>query len=871
MNLLRKVFFAFSMCVPVLCHAQFNDNFTDGNFTTTPTWSGDAAEFIVNPTFQLQLNNTVAGASYLSAGNTLASLNNTEWRFYIKMPFSPSSSNYGRVYLVADNANLEGPLNGYFLQFGETGSTDAVELFKQTGTTTTSVCRGTNGAIAASFNLGVKVTRDAAGLWKIFTDAAGGMAYVQEASGTDVVYNASQFIGVSCVYTASNANKFYFDDFYCGPIVVDVTSPVLVSVSTISATQVDVLYNESVDLTTAQNTANYMVNNGIGMPTLATRDASNFALVHLIFGSNFPNGTHTLTANNINDIALNTAINLTGNFSYTAPAPIVPFSVLINELLPDPAPQIGMPNYEFIELYNNTNGNINLSGWKLGDTTGAATLPNYILQPDSFLIVCSTTALPFFTSFGTAIGIVSFPSLNNASDVLVLKDNNNRIIHSVAYTDAWYQNAVKKDGGWSLELIDKANPCGGFNNYKASVNPTGGTPGKINSIAGTNTDTEKPKVTSAGVIDNTHIILYFSEALDSTQAVVLSRYSINNSIGNPTQVVCQSPMFNSVILTLAAPLVTQTVYTATVNSSVSDCSGNGLNSNFNSVQFGLPEASAAGDVLINEIVFNPKSYGYDFVEIYNNSNKILSAQNIKIATRDINGSLYTIYPIAQTNALLLPKTYYVLTEDANYIRQNYTCLSPDNFFELPSLPTFADDSDEVIILNNAGTIIDELRYSKDWHFKLLSEQDGVSIERSSFVAATQDAANWHSAAQSVGFGTPTYKNSQVIENNSSSGTISVQPAIISPDNDGFDDFSWISYTMPNSGYVGNVTIYDANGRIIKLLQKNVLLAPQGQFSWDGLDDKGLRVRTGIYIVYFEVFELGGKISKYKTEINVAAK
>src|SRR5687768_14437223 len=130
--------------LPLVSSAQFSDNFDDGNFISNPTWSGDDAQFIINASGQLQTSSTVAGSSYLSTASNLASLDNIEWQFYIKQSFAGSTQNFSRVYLVADQANLEGPLNGYYLQFGENLGNDAVELFRQTGTTSTSVARGTN-------------------------------------------------------------------------------------------------------------------------------------------------------------------------------------------------------------------------------------------------------------------------------------------------------------------------------------------------------------------------------------------------------------------------------------------------------------------------------------------------------------------------------------------------------------------------------------------------------------------------------------------------------------------------------------------------------------------------------------------------------
>ena len=306
------------LVVSIVSTAQVTDDFSDGNFTASPVWAGDSIEFIVNTSHQLQTNNTIAGASYLSTPSYASSLNNTEWSFYIKQSFAGSASNYGRVYLASDQANLEGSLNGYYLQFGEALSNDAVELFRQTGTTSTSVCRGTTAQIAASFTISVRVTRDASGLWSLYVDPAAGTAYTFEASGTDNTYTTSSYFGVATVYTSSNAHSYYFYNFYKGPIIVDITPPAIVSSTVIGSSQVDVLFSESVDLTTSQTLTSYSANNGLGNPSSAVRDAVNFSLVHLTFATAFTNGLlNTLTINNVQDLNSNSLTTATTNFTYT--------------------------------------------------------------------------------------------------------------------------------------------------------------------------------------------------------------------------------------------------------------------------------------------------------------------------------------------------------------------------------------------------------------------------------------------------------------------------------------------------------------------------------------------------------------------------
>jgi len=44
---------------------------------------------------------------------------------------------------------------------------------------------------------------------------------------------------------------------------------------------------------------------------------------------------------------------------------------------------------------------------------------------------------------------------------------------------------------------------------------------------------------------------------------------------------------------------------------------------------------------------------------------------------------------------------------------------------------------------------------------------------------------------------------------------------------------------------------------------NEVIGTSGSFVWDGITDRGELARMGIYIVYFEVFDLDGNISGFK--------
>jgi hypothetical protein len=544
------------------------------------------------------------------------------------------------------------------------------------------------------------------------------------------------------------------------------------------------------------------------------------------------------------------------------------YDIVIDEIMADPSPQISLPNYEWIELHNTSSAAFNLLGWRIGDATGiSGTMPSFNLLPDSFVIVCTGSALAAMSVYGPAISVTGFPSLDNTGDVIYLRSPQNKIIHAVSYTDAWYQNELKKDGGWTLEMADIKNPCSGFTNWKASTDIKGGTPGKKNSVNAVNKDVTAPQLLRAFTTDSVHISLVFDEPLDSLKAATVANYSISDGIGTPQAAISIAPVFDKVSLKLNTPLSRNKVYTITA-SAVTDCVGNTIG-NKNTARVGSASVADSLDVVINEILFNPKSNGTDYVEIYNRSSKIIDLKQTYIANRNTTGVISNIKQLSAENYLLFPLDFMVITEDPAIVKRDYITLNMDAFVAVASMPSFNDDKGDVIILNAQGNITDELKYDAKWHFKLIDNPEGVALERIDYNAATQNEDNWHSAATSVGYGTPSYKNSQYRIDLEGQGAITVTPEIVSPDNDGMDDFATIEYSFPSTGYVANITIFDANGRAVRYLQRNALCAIKGKFRWDGLGEKYQKLPVGIYIIFTEVFNLNGKKKQFKNTIVLA--
>lgn len=545
------------------------------------------------------------------------------------------------------------------------------------------------------------------------------------------------------------------------------------------------------------------------------------------------------------------------------------YDVVIDELMADPTPQVGLPNNEWLELKNTSSSPINLQNWRIGDASGqSGPMPNFTLQPDSFVIVCTGSAVAAMSAFGTTISVTSFTSLDNDGDQLYLKASNGMIIHSVAYSSSWYRNEVKKDGGWSLEMIDTKSPCAGSDNWKASISTSGGTPGQKNSVDAVNNDQTGPQLKRAYTTDNTTIILVFDEPVDSLSGATLAHYSIDGGLSFISAATI-APLFDQVQLKTNNPLTANAVYTVTATN-VTDCNGNSIGS-ANKIQTGLPVDAATGELIINEILFNPKPNANDYVEFYNKSNKIFDASKLYIANRSSSGVVSSIQPLSTASRYIFPGDYIVVTEDAGNLALNYLVEKPDNVLVVSSLPSFPDDEGDVVLLNFQANVIDEVKYKDDWHFKLIDNAEGVALERVDPSGLSQDADNWHSAASTAGYGTPTYKNSQFKNPQGIAAAIEVSPKVFSPDNDGYNDIATIQYKINEPGYVANITIFDATGRPVRNLVRNGTLATSGYWNWDGLDNKGQKLTIGTYIVFTEIFNLQGKKNTFKNTVVLARK
>jgi len=219
-----------------------------------------------------------------------------------------------------------------------------------------------------------------------------------------------------------------------------------------------------------------------------------------------------------------------------------------------------------------------------------------------------------------------------------------------------------------------------------------------------------------------------------------------------------------------------------------DLSGNITQEDAN---FTLIEQAEVGDLLLNEILFNPFTGGSDFVEIINVSSKNVSLENVSITNIDKEQSsgITGVRSISAGEIL-------AFSPDIEFLQNNYQTNSPENLIS-NSLPQFNQDVGNVsLILNDTGEILDAFDYDEDFHFQLIDNVKGVSLERISLSSPTNEESNWASAASGIGFATPGVQNSSAFTpSDNLMEQFELANKVFSPNSDGFDDFATVEYEL----------------------------------------------------------------------------
>lgn len=742
----------FSATVSACLFAQVQDDFSDGDFSNNPRWAGDSALFRVNAALELQ-SNGANGTDIINLTTPHSQVADSEWRIRARYNTGPSNQNYCRFYLMSDQGNLEGPLNGYFIQLGEVGNNDGVDLFRQTGTAITQLIDGTPGTIASGFNLRIQVKRDINGLWSLAADFTGGTNFVAQGSATDNTHSVSTHLGVLVAHTASRRDQFFFDDVYAGDPIVDRTPPSFTGINVINANTLEAIFSEELARADAENPLHYSLDGGIGNPATATLQSPDSSKVLLQFAKNFSNNqTYTLTVSQLRDLAGNAMpAPQQRSFLFFIPDTPAPGDVILNEIMADPTPVQGQPDAEYVELYNRSFKSFDLQGWRYASRSTTATLPAYVLAPGAYVLLVRNTDLAKFANVPNKIGLTTWPSLLNEGTDLSLESGNLRL-DSAAYRLAWYKDNVKANGGWSLERINP-NPisCPQAGNWTASTDPSGGTPGALNSVFSLAPDLSPPRLLRVEALMPDTLLLSFNEPMDALSITQLQAYSLSDGSGN---IALQSalpvaPDFQQLKLVTATSWQTGASYVLEVQG-LTDCSGNVMPLQNQSFAFGAEPAPF--DIVITEFLadFSPRTGlpETEFVEIYNRSNKVLRLDGWQFRDASTGANL--------PKADLLPGEYRIICAS----RDTAAFSLFGKLLPVSSLPGLNNDADELSLVNGSGQSMEYVNFDISWYSDSRKAEGGWTLERidPDFTDCNQPG-NWAESTDPSG-GTPGRRNSR---------------------------------------------------------------------------------------------------------------
>ena len=494
-------------------------------------------------------------------------------------------------------------------------------------------------------------------------------------------------------------------------------------------------------------------------------------------------------------------------------------TIVVNEIMF--APFGGEP--EWIELFNNSNIDINLKDWTVWDvvtTPAKATITqNFIISANGYAVLTKDSSITNYHRFVPApILKLSLPSFNNDRDGVVIKDNRGIEIDSVFYSNQWGGT-----NGFSLERISSAAASNNQYNWASGIDIEQSTPGRVNSI------TPKEYDLSVAEISFTPRFPTFSENISITAKIKNNgSQSAQNFI---TEFYIDTDSNNIVDLLLSS------VTTANLNSgdSVSVTSTSQTQSLQNKILTAVRviylsdedtlnnyfeksiEPGFEQDIVkINEVMYNPADGVPEWVEFIN-----VSSDSVNLKNWFISDVLTTPTKnfITNDDVIIEPNEIFIIAKDTSY-----NSAYPNNVSKIfySNFGSLGNTSDGVVIYDFRNGIIDSLFYHSSWGGK-----KGYSLERISLSAETNDSTNWVTSLDESG-STPGKLNSIFTVPSYDRNTIVINEIMYNPATNASE---YVEFYNLSSDFIniGRWKFEDENGNTNKLIETSFNIPPQQYF------------------------------------------
>ena len=517
--------------------------------------------------------------------------------------------------------------------------------------------------------------------------------------------------------------------------------------------------------------------------------------------------------------------------------------LVITEIMADPSPSYGLPEVEYFELYNPTSESMSLNELTLN---GIDLDLNYSLPPKTYVaisrnelsntnsLVANNLSTTFFTNSGKHLELHSGTSL----------------IIELDYNINWHSNALGQNGGISLELLNSELNC--YNNklfWASSIASKGGTPGKPNS----NGQDSFPKAEQT-------LIYYKNQTLSFAFNAPIQSTEIPPSLIDLTDSSYLSLGQSQINFALKNSL---NLEPTRIDFQVKNCNSNDVIVIDEAI--GEPQTANRQNILINEIMFDPKPNQSEYIELRNATKNHLLLNGLYLNTDipEFDGKI-----IDTLGLVIRPNAYIFLSKDTANNQSNYSHINPLKWYPYFT-PSLLNNSGSFIGLHNVlGHYIDSVHYSNTMHYPLLKNTQGVALERISSGTNSNTNDVFTSAAQNSGFATPGLKNSAEIETKPSSGILSLSDDYLSANGDGYQDAIQIKYSNKSEEVI-NLLIYDRAGFVIKTIAQNHFHTYESSFIWKGDTDDNQIPESGVYILVLTVESNGSTKGKIKRVVTVS--
>lgn len=543
-------------------------------------------------------------------------------------------------------------------------------------------------------------------------------------------------------------------------------------------------------------------------------------------------------------------------------------SIVFSEIMADPSPMVGLPDIEYIELYNRGDVSCSVKGWTLQVGDRGCLLPDVVIRAGGYVVLLSSrvdVSMEVWADIDVAL-CEGFPALLNAGSDLVLYDELGQRQAAVSYAVDQLLPMFKRSGGWSLECVSLEDWSGSACDWEASLDPCGGSPGRVNSGNRPTSCVELPVCDRVYVPEKNCIELAFTEMLDTNggERAFLFLESSDRAV---LRVETVMPMCRRLRVYLSDTLRAGDWYRLHCRS-LQAANGSVLADTL--IEVALPLMPDSFQLTLNEVLFNPLSDGYDFVELYNRSESCLDVSRVLLAGADEQGMPGQGWPLSEERLCFYPGTYALVSRSTRTVLESYPkkAVVPDDgitlFLDMSGFPSMGDDAGHILLVSRSGSVLDEMQYDADMHSSLLAHVDGVSLEKVHVDGSSIRSDMWCSAASVVGFATPGYRNSQA-------GRISVQADTylqtdadwLSPNSDGDHDVVLMRVRVPNAG-IADVSLFHSSGYRVMHILNHVWVGEETLLTWDGRDASGRLLSPGSYVMLLRFFsDRGQRITERK--------